>query len=75
MTAPVGMNNDGRVPMAAGRRKMRRAFTDLVGCEVPIQLAPMGAICSSQAGDLLREQWRPDVQAVRRAPVRTRCTR
>jgi nitronate monooxygenase len=25
---------------------MRTAFTDLVGCEVPIQLAPMGAICT-----------------------------
>jgi len=27
---------------------MRTAFTDLVGCEVPIQLAPMGAICTPE---------------------------
>jgi hypothetical protein len=29
---------------------MRTAFTDLVGCEVPIQLAPMGAICTPRFG-------------------------
>jgi NAD(P)H-dependent flavin oxidoreductase YrpB (nitropropane dioxygenase family) len=27
---------------------MRTAFTDLVGCEVPIQLAPMAAICTPE---------------------------
>jgi NAD(P)H-dependent flavin oxidoreductase YrpB (nitropropane dioxygenase family) len=27
---------------------MRTAFTDLIGCEVPIQLAPMGAMCTPE---------------------------
>ncbi|MGH9228521.1 MAG: nitronate monooxygenase [Acidimicrobiales bacterium] len=27
---------------------MRTAFTDLVGCDVPIQLAPMGTICTPE---------------------------
>jgi nitronate monooxygenase len=27
---------------------MRTAFTDLIGCEVPIQLAPMGAVCTPE---------------------------
>jgi NAD(P)H-dependent flavin oxidoreductase YrpB (nitropropane dioxygenase family) len=27
---------------------MQTAFTDLVGCEIPIQLAPMGGICTPE---------------------------
>jgi hypothetical protein len=48
MTAADGMDHDGRVRMTREWKKMRTAFTDLVGCEVPIQLAPMGAICTPE---------------------------
>jgi nitronate monooxygenase len=27
---------------------LQTRFTELVGCEVPIQLAPMGTICTSE---------------------------
>ena len=27
---------------------IRTSFTDLVGCRVPLQLAPMGAVCSPE---------------------------
>ena len=53
MASSLSPSSSGRVPAHARslRHMLHTRFTDLVGCDVPVQLAPMGAISSS---DLLR---------------------
>ena len=50
---------------------MRTAFTDLVGCEVPIQLAPMGAICTPELVGAVAGAGAMGMTSMPGAPART----
>jgi len=50
---------------------MRTAFTDLVGCQVPIQLAPMGAICTPELVGAVAGAGAMGMTSMPGAPART----